>query len=342
MKCKFNMELWNGIFAVPTAIVDNYIRLAGGAQLKVILWLLRNNGQEPEPEQLSVQLGLSIPDTIDAIYYWVEKEMLTVDDNELQNDTQHLSVVPITKADEELSSYIKEVKTINIEENTKKNILPSQIPHYSSNEIAKRTAENPDIKYLLNDAQVKLGKTISPSEASTLTALNDWLGHPVDVILMIISYCITIGKPNMRYIEKVALSWADEGINTHEKAEEYILSIEKNRSIESQIKKLMGLGQRSLTSSEEANIKRWTNDWQFDIEMITLAYERAVDKTGTISFPYINSILRSWHQNGMKTTLQANAEKIAHKKQTVIKSTPSYDLDEYERALINESPRLLK
>ena len=146
----------------------------------------------------------------------------------------------------------------------------------------------------------------------------------------------------MRYIERVALSWVDEGINTHEKADEYILNLEKNRSIEHQIKKLMGLGQRSLTSTEEANIKRWTKEWNFDTELITLAYERAVDKTGIISFPYINSILRSWHQNGMKTTIQANDEKIAHKKQTVIKSTPSYDLDEYERALINESPRLKK
>ena len=342
MKCKFNMGLWNGVFAVPTAIVDDYIRLSGGAQLKVVLWLLRNNGQEPEPEQLSLKLGLSVPDTIDALYYWVEKGLISIDDNELQNDNQQTFDIPVVKDAVEHITTIKEVKVIHIDDDVKKNVLPTQMPRYSSGEIAKRTAENPDIKYLLGDAQAKLGKTISPTEASTLTGLNDWLGLPVDVILMIISYCISISKPNMRYIEKVALSWADDGINTHEKAEEHILNLEKSRSIEHQIKKLMGLGQRSLTSTEEANIKRWTKEWKFEIELITLAYERAVDKTGIVSFPYINSILRSWHQNGTKTIELVNAEKMAHKKQTAVKSTPSYDLDEYERALISESPRLKK
>ena len=37
---------WSSVFAVPGALVDRYIKTADGDQLKVILWLLRNNGRK--------------------------------------------------------------------------------------------------------------------------------------------------------------------------------------------------------------------------------------------------------------------------------------------------------
>ena len=35
--------VWSSVFAVPSDVVDKYIKLAGAAQLKVLLWILRNN-----------------------------------------------------------------------------------------------------------------------------------------------------------------------------------------------------------------------------------------------------------------------------------------------------------
>ena len=46
MEYKMNLGSWNSVFAVPGDIVDKHLRLAGAAQLKVILWTLRHAGEE--------------------------------------------------------------------------------------------------------------------------------------------------------------------------------------------------------------------------------------------------------------------------------------------------------
>ena len=43
-----------------------------------------------------------------------------------------------------------------------------------------------------------------------------------DLIEYLIEYCVSKGKTSIRYIEKVALAWADEGINTVEAAKDEV------------------------------------------------------------------------------------------------------------------------
>ena len=40
-----NTGIWGEIFAVPNSVVDNYIKLANEAAVKVLLYVLRNNGK---------------------------------------------------------------------------------------------------------------------------------------------------------------------------------------------------------------------------------------------------------------------------------------------------------
>lgn len=39
--------------------------------------------------------------------------------------------------------------------------------------------------------------------------------------------------------------------------------------------------------------------------MIRLAYERAVENTGKLSFAYINKVLQNWHREGVRTAADA-------------------------------------
>ena len=48
MSYKIDLGAWGSIFAVPTALVDSHIKLASGAQLKVLLYILRNNWEGEE------------------------------------------------------------------------------------------------------------------------------------------------------------------------------------------------------------------------------------------------------------------------------------------------------
>ena len=49
--------------------------------------------------------------------------------------------------------------------------------------------------------------------------LFDDYGLPADVILMLLQYAKSRGRDNTSYIESVGKSWADRGINSHERAQ---------------------------------------------------------------------------------------------------------------------------
>ena len=48
-----HMGAWNSVFAVPTSLVDRYLKLAGKEQLQVLLWMLRHGGEAVAPETLA-------------------------------------------------------------------------------------------------------------------------------------------------------------------------------------------------------------------------------------------------------------------------------------------------
>ena len=49
-------------------------------------------------------------------------------------------------------------------------------------------------------------------------------------------------------------------------------------------------------------MKKWLKSYNFSLEIIKFACERAVLNTGKPSFPYADSILSSWSKNNIKTT----------------------------------------
>ena len=55
--------------------------------------------------------------------------------------------------------------------------------------------------------------------------LHDTDGLPVGVIIMLMQYAVSVGKGNIKYIEKMAISWANEEIDTVEKAENKIRTL---------------------------------------------------------------------------------------------------------------------
>ena len=69
-------ELLGDIFAVPAAVVDEHIRLAGSAQLKVLLWALRAGKGSFDVERCAAAIGLSAPDCADAMQYWFQTGVL--------------------------------------------------------------------------------------------------------------------------------------------------------------------------------------------------------------------------------------------------------------------------
>ena len=71
MAFSINLGGWNSVFAVPSEVVDKHIKLAGSAQLKVLLWLLRHAGEPVDEGAIAQSLSMHPADVRDAMQYWI-------------------------------------------------------------------------------------------------------------------------------------------------------------------------------------------------------------------------------------------------------------------------------
>ena len=183
-------------------------------------------------------------------------------------------------------------------------LLTSERPEYSPAELAVYLQKSESTQKLFQTAQKKLGKMLSHNDMSMLFSFHDWLGMPIDVIELLLSYCSANGHTGMRYIEKVALGWAEEGINTVEQAVEYIeLRQTGFRTI------LKAFGQNRMpVPTEETYMKKWLQEYKLPMDVVKMACERTVLQTGKASFAYADKILASWKDVGVKTVADVEAQ----------------------------------
>lgn len=183
-----------------------------------------------------------------------------------------------------------------------------ETPEYTAEDIKRELDNGSVFNTLVQEVQKSLGKLLSSDDLIKLFGIYDNLGLPPEVILHLVTYCIDENRrrygpgrvPTMRYIEKTAFTWEREGIITLEEAEQYIKSLETKRARINEIKKLLQIKDRELSSSERRYVDGWIT-LCFSNEVIELAYDRTLLKTGKLAWPYMDSILTSWHQKGLRT-----------------------------------------
>ena len=197
--------------------------------------------------------------------------------------------------------------------------------------LTERMNNDASIAYLMQAADEIFGRPTSNNEKETLLLINEYDRLPVEVILMLIQYAARIGKCNARYIEKTAINWSDDEINTLERAEQRIQQLTSGRSAASQVMKLFGLPSHSPTEKEIKFADRWLNTWKFSHEMVRLAFEICVDAKNEYIPKYVNTILERWNNSGIRTPEQAEADQKKGKKKPGSDSTPSYDLEKYKK-----------
>ena len=77
MEYFLNTNHWSNLFAVPNSVVDNYIKLASGQAIKILLYILRNNNKNVSSIELSKSLNISTEDIDDAFTFWEEVGILS-------------------------------------------------------------------------------------------------------------------------------------------------------------------------------------------------------------------------------------------------------------------------
>lgn len=326
MSYKVNPEKWNKIFAVPAEIVDKHIKLAGSAQLKVLLWFLRVGGDGFEPDAMAKATGIAKLDALDALQYWVETGIILKDGE----------AAVVNKSAEAPETEKVQAQTIapSVVDLENKSVCDKP----TTTDVARRGQESPELRFLWNVAQDKLGKTLSFNDQRTLLWMYDHLGLPIEVIIMIIEYCVSMDKRGIGYIEKVGISWAQEEIFTLELAESKLSDMKNRGTLWQKLREKFGIPNPHPTAKQGEFLDRWTKDFGLKPDIIELAFEECLNRTAKISLSYINKVLENWHSNGFKSVDEIrNASKPSNSHPANGRDTTSYDLDEFEKATLSKA-----
>ncbi len=188
-------------------------------------------------------------------------------------------------------------------------------PEYSTEDIAQALADQVStFPALVGEVERRLGKRLSAADLRSLYTLYDHLAIPAEVILMLVGWCIEEierkygpgRKPFLSQIRKEGFAWARRGVDTMERAEEYIAKLARLRGREAEVLRLLDIPARPLVEREKTYIAAW-DEMGFDNEALRMAYERTVLKKQSMDWGYMNGILRRWHEKGLHTAAAVQA-----------------------------------
>lgn len=318
---------------ISNRFIDEYMQAANDAQLKIYLYLIR---------MMSARLGTSISDIADkfnytekdvlrALKYWEKNHLLTLDCDEHKNITGiHLldstagtDMLSITRgaAAASLATYDK--------------------PNYTADELRAFKA-NEDSARLLFVAEQYLKKPLSAGDIRSIFFIMDRLGFSEDLTDYLLQYCVDRGKRDFRYIEKVAISWAEQGITTPKQAASLAGKYDSSVYVI-----MRALGKNNIpTETEAAYIERWQKTYGFEMDVILDACERTVLATDNHRFEYAEGILKSWYGIGVHHKSDIKALDTDHRRtKSSRRQTPAnkfnqfaqnnYDFDALEKEILS-------
>ncbi len=290
-------------FTVPGAVVDEHLKLASATQLKVLLYVLRNMSNIPENSVISGALNLPESEVEDAMQYWVRLGILGSDKAEirLQNEPAPKKVV-------------------------------ERVTRPTREDVARRGAEDERLRFLLQEAQMRFGRTLKSSEASTILWLYDDEGMSPSVILLLLQYAVREERLNISFIEKTAVSWMNKGVQSVADAEQEMETAARQKNAWKMVQRAFGMEYRRPSAKELEYAHLWIEEWKISEELLKAAYDACVDAKSKFSIPYIAAILEKWHKKGYQTAAEVAAEKQS-KKSEPKNSGAAYDIDLFEQML---------
>lgn len=299
--------------------IDEYMKDANDAQLKVYLYLIRmmNAHQATSVSDIADKFNHTEKDVVRALKYWEQQQLLDLDYDGNQNlvgiRIRELNAQPTRDYTQTLvTSTFVPAPTILQQPRAFATVpvaAPEGSPMDAPAQEDKPTFEKPvysadqlrefknrqDTAQLLFIAETYIGKPLTPSEIKTILYFTDVLGFSDDLIDYLLQYCVDKGKKDFKYIEKVAVNWAEQGITTPKQAQK--VSSRYDKSVYTIMNELGKNG--SPTAKEMEYISRWTKDYGFSTDIIIEACERTVMATDRHRFEYAESILSSWREQNV-------------------------------------------
>lgn len=303
---------------VSDIFIDQYMPKANGEFVKVYLYLLRATGSGAgiaTISEIADHFSNTETDIIRALNYWASEGILQLQsgaDGQIMGiNLCSLSVSGMQAAQSNIQSAVADnaaqnISTTNIRmQDSVVEKLKSQTTdkpassqkEYTLDEI-KEFRKNPDISELFFIIETYLKHTLSSSDTNMVLYWLDELHFSTDLVEYLVEYCITKGHSSLRYMNKVALGWADAGIKTVDQAKDDAAA---HSQIYYSVMKALGITGRNLVDSEVSLINKWVGEYGFDIELVKAACSKTISAIQKPSFEYTDSILANWRKKDVHT-----------------------------------------
>ena len=306
---------------VSNLFIDEYMKEANDAQLKVYFYLLRmlNADQAISVSGIADKFNHTEKDVIRALKYWEKQQILDLDFDE------NKALVGIHLRD--LSAQATPASQHNVlltsgpaqAQNATQETTPVYTkPAYSLDQL-REFKEREETSQLLFIAEAYIGKPLTPSEIKTILFFTDVLHFSDDLIDYLLQYCVEHGKKDFKYIEKVAVNWAEEGITTPKQAQKFSTRYDKS------VYSIMNsLGRSTAPTAKELEfINRWTREYGFSTDIILEACERSSLATDRHRFEYAEGILSSWKNAGIHHKADIQQADATYQKKKATKPAPA-------------------
>lgn len=260
---------------VSNIFIEKYMPKARGEFIKVYLLILKLNNAGESGVTCSILaslLNLLESDIVNALNYW--------------NDEGVLKLVPIDKMGNFDIDFV-DLSDELIDTSKKINILE---------ELSDETNNG-----MLKDIERLIGRPLSPNEFTTYISWKKDLNFSSELILLLIEFCISKGKTNHRYLEKVALEWNRLNIKNIDDAQNYIRKTEDKWGTYREILKFLGIRNTDIMKPQEDMLEKWTITYCFSLDIIKKACDICFQRLNRADFKYIDGILSSWNKDNLKT-----------------------------------------
>ena len=267
---------------VSNVFIEKYMPNARGEFIKVYLLMLKysTSGEMGASSSiLASALNLLESDIINALNYW--------------NDEGILKLIPIDK----MGNFNIEFVNLAHESKTKTkevNLL--------------KALNNPSTNDMLKDIEMLLSRPLSPKEMEIYLSWQEDFNFSSELILILFEYCVSRGKSDYRYIEKVAMAWHSMNIKNIEEAQNYIKQTEDKWIKIRQILKYLGIKNPELMKPQEEMLEKWIVTYNFPMNVIEKACNICFQRLNRADFKYIDGILSNWNKNNLKTLADIEAK----------------------------------
>jgi len=341
-----------GKTSVSNYFIDEYMKDANDAQIKIYLYLLRVSGTSLPAgiTDIADRFNHTEHDVLRALKYWDKLHVISLlyDDNKklagirlenLETNSYSDSDQDLAQSEQSVDSVIRSAakpapaaensslaKSSSDSADTRLNAdqeSAGEAPEFDKTTISldqlrdfKNREDTPQLLFIIEQY---LGKTLSSNDIRSIYFMTDVLHLSPDLIDYLIQYCVGRSAKDFHYIEKVGRSWAEAGIVTPKQAASYIRKYDKNvYAIMREFGKSTDPAPKELVF-----IYRWLKEYTFSTDVILEACGRAVLATDKRRFEYAEGILSKWHAEGIHSLSDVTSADSARPKRAVSSEKPA-------------------